>query len=234
MNINILLNLMTIKIYLDNDETEQKSIIIKYDTEYDDVNDTYNNCYYELENYPKIEDVTIIGNFYDLPNIENNLKKLTLISSNNFKFSHFDFKDCVIDELDISNCKYIGSTDIFNAEKIKNIILDGSSSYSWHNNEYMHIYGGRSNDDQINDTVKYLYCTDLFDYIFLRNLPTYLEVLRINSNFNPRYYKINESRTLCSHLDNLPVSLNKIEMSKCYEKYKDLIKLPFGTELVFI
>jgi hypothetical protein len=98
----------------------------------------------------------------------------------------------------------------------------------------MHIYGGRSNDEEIYDTIKYLYCTDLFDYIFLRNLPTSLEVLRINSNFNPRYYTINESRTLCSHLDNLPVSLNKIEMSKCYEKYIDLIKLPYDTELVFI
>ena len=37
---------MTIKIYLDNNETDkQKSVIIKYNTEYDDVNDTYNNYY---------------------------------------------------------------------------------------------------------------------------------------------------------------------------------------------
>jgi hypothetical protein len=132
-------------------------------------------------------------------------------------------------------CRNIEAHDLYrNIAQTKNIIMKYTSKYDWIYNEYQHIYSNIGYNAKVNDDIKYLYCTDLTDYKFLRNLPVSLQILRINKNNNRFCNNIYDDKILCSHLDNLPVSLDKIEMSKCYEKYKDLIKLPYDTILEYI
>ena len=232
-------------IILTNNSNAQEVTTIYIEINIDDINSSI-----KLVNYPNMEKIIIDieqGEMCFLPITEFSFYspsklKIIKINSKSSIYFHDDVINLLCDKikiktLDLSNCSY-GTMMPDKFSSIDNVLLSTFFTETYLSyNDTTHTFG--KIDYQIR--TKFLICSYLNPkhLTFLRNLPSYLEKLKINfrqnsSNIKADYhdYDNSDDNNIINYLNNLPANIMLIEIHKSWNvDINKLKKIPLNCKL---